>query len=56
MTSLPYLSFSQNVGIQFYQGVNKPIVSFTGDQGSLDYTSDFNSEQGLGLVLGIQIR
>lgn len=52
MTALPYLSFSQNVGIQFYQGVNKPIVSFKGDQGSLDYTSDFNSDTRIGLSFG----
>ena len=45
-------SFAQKVGFQFYQGVNKPLVSFTGDQGSLDYTTDFNSDTRIGVGFG----
>ena len=33
-------TFAQNMGIQFYQGVNKPMVSFSGTQGELDYQSN----------------
>ena len=40
------------MGIQFYQGVNKPLVSFSGDNGSLDYKSDFNSDTRLGVYFG----
>jgi hypothetical protein len=50
--SLSYLTFAQKVGIQFYQGVNKPLVSFSGDNGTLDYKSDFNSDTRLGVYFG----
>ena len=46
------LTHAQNVGIQFYQGVNKPLVSFSGDNGTLDYKSDFNSEIRIGVFFG----
>jgi hypothetical protein len=50
--SLSYLTFAQKVGIQFYQGVNKPLVSFSGDNNALDYSSNFNSDTRLGVFFG----
>ncbi|MFT7156921.1 MAG: hypothetical protein ACI8Q1_001936 [Parvicella sp.] len=50
--SLSYLTFAQKVGIQFYQGVNKSLISFSGDNGTLDYKSDFNSDTRLGVYFG----
>ena len=50
--SLSYLTFAQKVGIQFYQGVNKPLVSFSGDNNALDYSSNFNSDTRLGVYFG----
>ena len=44
--------YSQSLGFQFYQGVNKPLVSFSGDNGTLDYKSDFNSDTRIGLFFG----
>jgi len=49
---LSYLTFAQKVGIQFYQGVNKPLVSFSGDNNALDYSSNFNSDTRLGVFFG----
>jgi len=46
------ITHAQNVGIQFYQGVNKPLVSFSGDNGTLDYKSDFNSDTRIGVFFG----
>ena len=40
------------MGIQFYQGVNKPLVSFSGDNNALDYSSNFNSDTRLGVFFG----
>ena len=45
-------TFAQKVGIQFYQGVNKPLVSFSGAQGELDYQSNFNSDTRIGVFYG----
>jgi hypothetical protein len=45
-------TFAQKVGIQFYQGVNKPLVSFSGAQGELDYQSNFNSDTRIGIFYG----
>ena len=53
--SLSYLTFAQKVGIQFYQGVNKPLVSFSGDNNALDYSSNFNSDTRLGVFFGDQM-
>ena len=50
--SLSYLTFAQKVGVQFYQGVNKPLVTFSGDNGTLDYSSNFNSDTRLGVFFG----
>ena len=50
--SLSYLTFAQKVGIQFYQGVNKPMVSFSGENNALDYSSNFNSDTRLGVYFG----
>jgi len=50
--SSSYLTFAQKVGIQFYQGVNKPLVSFSGDNNALDYSSNFNSDTRLGVFFG----
>jgi len=47
-----YSAFSQKIGIQFYQGVNKPLVSFSGDNSTLEYSSDFNSDTRLGVYFG----
>ena len=46
------ITHAQNVGIQFYQGVNKPLVSFSGDNGTLAYKSDFNSDTRIGVCFG----
>jgi hypothetical protein len=43
---------AQNVGVQFYQGVNKPLVSFSADASSLNYTSSFNSDTRIGVYVG----
>ena len=51
-SSFSYLTFAQKVGIQFYQGVNKPLVSFSGDNNALDYSSNFNSDTRLGVFFG----
>ncbi|MDC3406579.1 porin family protein [Bacteroidia bacterium] len=45
-------TFAQKFGIQFYQGVNKPLVSFSGSQGDLDYQSNFNSDTRIGIFYG----
>jgi len=45
-------TLAQKVGIQFYQGVNKPIVSFSGAQGELDYQSNYNSDTRIGVFYG----
>ena len=45
-------TFAQKVGIQFYQGVNKPLVSFSGSQGDLDYQSNYNSDTRIGIFYG----
>jgi hypothetical protein len=45
-------TFAQKVGIQFYQGINKPMVSFSGAQGELDYQSNYNSDTRIGLFYG----
>ena len=45
-------TFAQKVGIQFYQGVNKPLVSFSGAQGEFDYQSNFNSDTRIGIFYG----
>lgn len=45
-------TFAQKVGIQFYQGINKPLVSFSGSQGELDYQSNFNSDTRIGVFYG----
>jgi len=50
--SFSYLTLAQKVGIQFYQGVNKPLVSFSGDNNALDYSSNFNSDTRLGVYFG----
>ena len=42
--SLSYLTFAQKVGIQFYQGVNKPLVSFSGDNNAyVFHYTDFSA-------------
>ena len=45
-------TFAQKVGIQFYQGINKPMVSFSGAQGELDYQSNYNSDTRIGIFYG----
>jgi len=45
-------TFAQNIGIQFYQGVNKPMVSFSGAQGELDYQSNYNADTRIGIYYG----
>lgn len=45
-------TFAQKVGIQFYQGINKPMVSFSGAQGELDYQSNYNSDTRIGVFYG----
>jgi len=45
-------AFAQKVGIQFYQGVNKPLVSFSGAQGELEYQSNYNSDTRIGVFYG----
>jgi hypothetical protein len=45
-------TFAQNIGIQFYQGINKPMVSFSGAQGELDYQSNYNSDTRIGVFYG----
>ena len=50
--SLSYLTFAQKVGVQFYQGVNKSLITFSGDNGTLDYSSNFNSDTRLGVFFG----
>ena len=47
-----YSGFAQKIGIQFYQGVNKPMVSFSGENNTLDYSSNFNSDTRLGVCFG----
>ena len=43
---------AQQVGFQFYQGVNKPMVSFKGQGESLNYKSNFASDTRLGVWVG----
>ena len=50
--SLSYLTFAQKVGVQFYQGVNKSLITFSGDNGTLDYSLNFNSDTRLGVFFG----
>lgn len=45
-------TFAQKVGVQFYQGINKPMVSFSGAQGELDYQSNYNSDTRIGVFYG----
>jgi len=45
-------TFAQKVGVQFYQGINKPLVSFSGAQGELDYQSNYNSDTRIGVFYG----
>ena len=45
-------TFAQKVGIQFYQGINKPMVSFSGAQGELNYTSNYNTDTRIGIFYG----
>ena len=45
-------TFAQKFGIQFYQGVNKPLVSFSGSHGDLDYQSNYNSDTRIGVFYG----
>ena len=45
-------TYAQKVGIQFYQGINKPMVSFSGAQGELDYQSNYNSDTRIGVFYG----
>jgi hypothetical protein len=42
---------AQQVGFQFYQGVNKPIVSFQGTEGSIGYNSNFANDTRIGVRL-----
>jgi hypothetical protein len=52
LTSLSHIASAQKAGVQFYQGVNKPIISFNGGSTSLDYTSGFNTDTRLGIWVG----
>ena len=52
LLALSLNTFAQKVGIQFYQGINKPIVSFSGAQGELDYQSNYNSDTRIGVFYG----
>jgi hypothetical protein len=45
-------TFAQKVGIQFYQGINKPLVSFSGAQGELDYQSNYSTDSRIGIFYG----
>lgn len=45
-------SFAQKVGLQFYQGMNMPLVYFSGSQGTLDYQCQYNSDTRIGLFFG----
>ncbi|MDG1756327.1 MAG: outer membrane beta-barrel protein [Bacteroidia bacterium] len=52
LTIVSITSYSQNFGFQFYQGVNKTLVSISGENVSPDYTSNFNSDTRLGVFYG----
>jgi hypothetical protein len=43
---------AQQVGFQFYQGVNKPVVSFESNGKSLSYKSNFASDTRIGVWVG----
>jgi len=43
---------AQQVGFQFYQGVNKPMVSFEAKGQSLSYKSNFASDTRIGVWVG----
>jgi len=43
---------AQGVGIQFYQGINKPMVTFKGDGESISYKSNFTSDTKIGIWIG----
>ena len=43
---------AQQVGFQFYQGVNKPMVSFKSKGESLSYKSNFASDTRIGVWVG----
>jgi hypothetical protein len=43
---------AQQVGFQFYQGVNKPMVSFEAKGQSLSYKSNFESDTKIGVWVG----
>ncbi len=43
---------AQQVGFQFYQGVNKPMVSFEAKGRSLSYKSNFSSDTRIGISVG----
>ena len=51
--SLFYLQVNaQGVGVQFYQGANKPMVSFEGNGESISYKSNFSSDTRIGIWVG----
>jgi hypothetical protein len=43
---------AQQVGFQFYQGANKPMVSFEAKGQSLSYKSNFSSDTRIGVWVG----
>ncbi len=43
---------AQQVGFQFYQGINKPIVSFQGNDESVSYKANFTSDMRIGVRIG----
>ena len=49
---LSAFTHAQQVGFQFYQGVNKPMVSFKSQGQSLSYKSNFASDTRIGVWVG----
>ena len=49
---LSAFTYAQQLGFQFYQGVNKPMVSFKSQGQSLSYKSNFASDTRIGVWVG----
>lgn len=45
-------SIAQGVGFQFYQGINKPMISFKDKTNSLSYKSSLNNDTKVGMWFG----
>ncbi len=49
---LSVFTYAQQLGFQFYQGVNKPMVSFEANGKALSYKSNFTSDTRIGVWIG----